>query len=77
MSVMLYRCIFCVARLIDILGVVVILLLNIMEVLSVGGGALLDRRVCTSKECMCCACDHSVHLGVPSIDFVYICVCRE
>ena len=26
------------------LGVVVIVLLNIMEVLSVGGGALLDKR---------------------------------
>ena len=32
------------------LGVVVIWLLNVMEVFSVGGGALLDR----SKECGCC-----------------------
>ena len=59
MRVMLYPCIFCVALLMDkfvlcvcelicetirdIFGVVVILLLNVMEMLSVGGGALLDR----------------------------------
>ena len=30
-----------------------------------------------SKECAWCACDHSVHLSVPSIGFVYICVCRK
>ena len=34
------------------LGVVVILLLNVMEVLSVGGGA----------KHVCCTCDPSVHL---------------
>ena len=34
-----------------------------------GGGALLDR---SSKECVCCACDPSVHLSVPSIGFVYV-----
>ena len=22
-------------------------------------------RVCPSKECVCCACDHSVHIAVP------------
>ena len=52
------------------LGVVVILLLNVMEVLS--GGALLDR-LCMDKECVCCACDPSVHLDVPSIGFVCVC----
>ena len=49
--------------------VVVILLLNVMEGLSVGRCALL--------ECVCCACDPSVHLDVPSICFVCVCVCRE
>ena len=52
------------------LGVVVILLLNVMNVLSVGGGALLDRP--SSKECACCTCDPSVHLSVPSVCFVYV-----
>ena len=57
-SVMLYPCILCVALLINLfvlyvaclvkqfamcLGVVAILLLNVMEVFSVGGGALLAR----------------------------------
>ena len=37
-------------------GVVIILLLNVMELLSVGGSAL------------CRACDPSVHLHAPSID---------
>ena len=92
-SVMLYPCIFCVTLLMDLfvlcvacftvfvnclvnqfaicLGVVVILLLNVMDVLRVCGGALLDR------PCVCCACDPSVHLYVPSIGFVYVCVCRK
>ena len=43
------------------LGVVAILLFNVMEVFSVGGGALWS-----SKKCACCACDPSVHLSVPS-----------
>ena len=30
-----------------------------------------------SKECVCCACDPSVHLSVPSIGFVYVFVCRK
>ena len=37
------------------LGVVVILLLNVMEVLSVGGGALLDRP-CMVFQRMCVLC---------------------
>ena len=32
-------------------------------------------RVWSSKECVCCACDPSVHLDVPSIGCV--CVCRK
>ena len=36
------------------LGVVVILLFNVMEVLSVGGGALLDRpRMVFQRVCVC------------------------
>ena len=37
------------------LGVVVISLLNVMEVLSVGGGALLDRS-CMVFQRMCVSC---------------------
>ena len=60
------------------LGVVAILLLNVMDVFSVGAGALLDRpgMVC-QRMCVCCACDPSVHLGLPSICFLYVCVCRK
>ena len=32
-------------------------------------------RVWSSNECVCCACDPSVHLDVPYIEFVYVCVC--
>ena len=39
----------------NILGVVVILLLNVMEVLSVGGGALLDRP-CMVFQRLCVLC---------------------
>ena len=59
------------------LDVVVILLFNVMEVFSVGGGALLDRPCMVSKEYGCCACSPSVHLGVPSIGCVYVVVCRK
>ena len=31
-------------------------------------------RVWSSKECVCCSCDPSVHLDVPSIGFFYVCV---
>ena len=87
-SVMLYPCILCVAWLTVCvnclvkqsaicLGVVVILLLNVMEVFSVGGGALLEMRVWSSKECVCCACDPSVHLSVHFIGSVHVCVKRK
>ena len=84
-SVMLYHCIFGVALFIDMfvlcvaclimfvnclvtqfaicLGVVVTLLLYFME----------ELRVWSSKECVCCACDPSVHF----ISFGYVCVCRN
>ena len=46
------------------------LLLNVMDVFSVGGGALLDiGRAWFSTECACCACGPSVHLTVSSICF--------
>ena len=52
------------------MGVVAILLLNVMEVFSVCGGALLDRVF--SKECVCCACDPNERLSAPSIcSFVF------
>ena len=50
------------------LGVVAILLLNIMDACSVGGGSLLDRP---------CMAHPSVHLSVPSICLVYVFVCRK
>ena len=57
------------------LGVVAILLLNVMDVFSVGGGALLDRP-CMVFQRMCgYAGDPNVHLGVPSIglfEFLYV-----
>ena len=34
-------------------------------------------RVRSSKECVCRACDPSVHLSVPSIGFVCVIVCRK
>ena len=64
----------------SVFGCVAILLLNIMDVFSVGRGALLDRpcmvfeRMC---DCACCSCDPSVYLSVPSIGFVYVFVCRK
>ena len=74
MSVMLYPCILCVALLMDLfflcvvcLGVVAILLFNVMEMFSVGQGALLDRPLWSSKDCVWCACYTSVHPSVPSI----------
>ena len=34
-------------------------------------------RVWSSTECVCCACDPSVHLRVSSICFVCVFVCRK
>ena len=30
-----------------------------------------------SRECAWCACDHSVHLSISSIGFVYVFLCRN
>ena len=59
------------------LGVVVIVLLNVMEVLSVGEVLCWIYHVLSSKECVYCACDPSVHLDSPSIGFACVCVCRK
>ena len=48
------------------LGVFVILLLNVMELLSVVGGAPLEI-LWSSIECVCCACGYSERLDSPSI----------
>ena len=69
MSVMLYSCMFCVDLSMDLfvlcvacltvfvncLGLFVILLLNVMELLCVVGGALLDR-LCMVFQRMCVLC---------------------
>ena len=59
-SVMLYPCIFCVALSMDLFGetirnMFVILLLNVMELLCVVGGALFDRP-CMVFHRMCVLC---------------------
>ena len=58
------------------LGVFVILLLNVMELLSVDGGALLDRP-CMVFQCVCCACNPNERLSAPAICFVCVFVCRK
>ena len=83
-SVMLYPCMFCVALSMDLyvlciacLTVFVMLLLNVMELSSVVGGALLDRP-CMVFHIMCvCACGPSERLDAPSICFVCVFVCRK
>ena len=60
---MLYPCILCVAQLVylfvlcvcELFGEIAILLLNVMDVFSVGGGALLDRP-CMVYQRMCVLC---------------------
>ena len=55
------------------LVVVDILLLHVMEVFSVSGGALLDSPgMVFQSVCVCCACAPSVRLDDPSICFVYV-----
>ena len=55
------------------LGVFAILLLNVMDVCSVCGGALLDRPCMVfQRMCVCCACDPSERLDAPSICFVCV-----
>ena len=59
------------------LGVFVIFLLNVMELLCVVGGALLDRPCMVFHlMCVCCAYGPSECLDAPSICFVCVFVCR-
>ena len=59
------------------LGVVAVLMLNVMDVFSVGGGALLDIPCMVFLRMACCACDPIVHLSVHSICFICVFVCRK
>ena len=59
------------------LGMFVIWLLNVMDVFSVGGGAILDRPCMVCQRMCVFACDPNVHLSVPSIGFVHVFVCRK
>ena len=59
------------------LGVVAILLLNVMDVFSVCGGALLDRPCMVFQRVCVCACDPNERLSAPSIGFVCVFVCRK
>ena len=57
------------------LGVFAILLLKVMELLCVVGGAILDRPYMEfHRICVCCSCGHSERLYAPSICFVYVCL---
>ena len=60
------------------LCVVAILLLNVMDVLSVCGGALLDRPCMVFQRVrVCCACVPNERLSAPSKCFVCVFVCRK
>ena len=60
------------------LGVIAIFLLNVMDLFSVAGGALLDRPcIVFQRMCVCCACGPSKRLDAPSIYFVCVFVCRK
>ena len=56
-------------------GVFTILLLKVMELLCVVGGALLDRPCMVFH--MCCACGPREHLDSPSVCCVCVFVCRK
>ena len=59
------------------LGVVVILL-NVVVLFIVAGGALFDIPfIVFQRVCVCYACDPHVHLDVPSICFVCVFACRK
>ena len=57
------------------LGVFVILLLNVVELLSVVGGARLERPCMVfHKICVCCFCGPSERLDAPSISWLVFCM---
>ena len=86
MSVMLCPCIFCVALLMDLfvlclvkqfamcLGVVAVLLLNVMDVFRVGGGALLDRSCMVFHRmlCLCSQCASKCSFHMFFFRFLYV-----
>ena len=57
-------------------GVVAILLLNVMDVFSVCGGALMDRPCMVfQRVCVCCACERLYaicHMLLPYVLFVFL-----
>ena len=60
------------------LSVVASLLLNVMEVFSVCGGALFDRPCMVFQGvCVCCVCHPNERLSAPSVWFVCVFVCRK
>ena len=60
------------------LGVVASLLLNVMEVFSVCGGALLDIPCMVfQRGVLCCVSDPNERLSAPSTCFVCIFICRK
>ena len=59
------------------LGVFVSLLLNVMELLSVVGGALFDRPCMVFHRMCVCTCGPSERLDAPSICFVCVFVCLK
>ena len=66
----------CLVKLFAIcLGVFAILLLKVMELLCVVGGALLDRPCMVFHRMWCCG--PSERLDAPSICFVCVFVCRK
>ena len=74
---MLYPCILCVALLMNRFVLCVACLTVFVNCLVIQFAIYLDMVVIlllNVKEYVCCACDPSVHIGVPSIGCV--CVCR-
>ena len=66
----------CVACLTVVVNCLVVV--DILVLLSVGGGALFDRPCMVfQRMCVWCAWDPSVRLDVPSICFACVLICRK
>ena len=62
----------------NVFGCSCYLLLNVMDVFSVCGGALLDRPCMVFQRVyVCCACDPNERLSALYICFVCVFVCRK